>query len=142
MSARPSSLTSTRPVRIVVAVAMIAVQLVLTASVGAFVCGVGSARDVDRHTPAGSADRTGMVGGFVGRAVAAAESIALGRPGLELGMAVLDTGTGELSGSAGPATRDGGAHVLRSPATPSAGRSAHPGTQWVTFSSRPLAGMV
>lgn len=100
MSARPSTLTSTRPVRIVVAVAMIAVQLVLTASVGAFVCGVGSARDVDRHTPAGSADRTGMVGGFVGRAVAAAESIALGRPGLESGMAVLDTGTGELSGSA------------------------------------------
>lgn len=40
MSARPSTLTSTRPVRIVVAVAMIAVQLVLTASVGAFVwCG-------------------------------------------------------------------------------------------------------
>ncbi|MCK0518341.1 serine hydrolase [Williamsia sp. DF01-3] len=100
MSARPSSLTSTRPVRIVVAVAMIAVQLVLTASVGAFVCGVGSARDVDGHTPAGSVDRRSVVGGFVGRAVAAAETVAMARPGLDLGMAVLDTGTGESSGSA------------------------------------------
>ena len=70
MAARPSSLTSTRPVRMVVAVAMIAVPLVLTASVGSFVCGAGSARDVDRHTPAGSADRRSVVGGFVGRAVA------------------------------------------------------------------------
>ena len=100
MSARPSSLTSTRPVRIVVAVAMIAVQIVLTASVGAFMCGVGSARDVDGHTPAGSADRRSVVGGFVGRAVAAAETVAMARPGLDLGMAVLDTGTGESSGSA------------------------------------------
>lgn len=100
MSARPSSPTSTRPVRIVVAVAMIVVQLVLSASVGAFVCGVGSARDVDRHPPAGSADRRDLDGGFVGRAVAAAETVAMARPGLELGMAVLDTGTGELSGSA------------------------------------------
>ena len=50
--------------------------------------------------------------------------------------------TPESSGSAKPATRDDWAHGSRSPATPSAGRSAHPGTQWVTFSSLPLAGMV
>jgi hypothetical protein len=95
MYALPPGSTNSRPVRIAVAVVLIAALVLLTASVSAFVCGHGAARDVEPAAVTSDPNQAVPQGGLVGPAVVAAEDIARSRPGFELGVAVLDTATGE-----------------------------------------------
>jgi hypothetical protein len=95
MYALPRSSTSSRPGRIAVAVVLIAALVLLTASVSAFLCGPGAARDVEPAAATSDPEPAEPQGGLVGPAVVAAENIAMSRPGFELGVAMLDTATGE-----------------------------------------------